>query len=95
MSSVGVQDRDRAETRRQRRRPSLIVELLVIVLGYMAYSAIRVAARGEQSIAARNAHRLIDLERKLHLDPERWLNGLLNAHHLPAQMAGYYYASMH
>lgn len=101
MSSVGVQDvhhEEPTETRPQayaRRRPRLLVELTVVVLGYLAYSGIRVAARGETSIADRNAHWLIGLERKLHLDPEHWLNGVLNAHDLFAQLAGYYYASMH
>jgi hypothetical protein len=100
VSSVEVHRRHRSETERsararRNRRPHLIIELVVIVVGYMAYSGIRVAARGEESIASHNAHRLIDLERKLHLDPEQWLNGILNAHHLPAQLAGYYYASMH
>lgn len=94
MSSAGTQERARGEVT-HRRRPRLLIELLVIVVGYMGYSATRVAARGETNIADDNAHHLINLERTLHLDPEHWLNSILNAHAFSAQVAGYYYASMH
>lgn len=81
--------------RRASLRPSLIGELVVIVLGYIGYSMARVAVRGDQTTALINGRAIYRLEEKLHIDPERWLNTALDAHVNLATFAGYYYAICH
>lgn len=54
-----------------------IVELLVAVIGYVAYSLSTGAAYGHKALAFRNARRLIDLERWLHILHERQIQSLI------------------
>jgi hypothetical protein len=80
---------------RQFSRPRLLVELLILAACYGAYELTRIAVRSDHALAVRNAHQLYSLEQSLDLDPERWLNHLLNRHDIWAQVAGYYYATLH
>jgi membrane-associated phospholipid phosphatase len=54
-----------------------LIELLVAAIGYVVYSLSTGAAYGHKALAFRNATRVIDLERWLHLLHERQLQSLI------------------
>lgn len=74
-------------------RPRLLVELTLLVLGYLAYSGTRVAVRGDHSLAIHNGKLVYHAEHRL--APEVWLNQVLNAHATLAKISGYYYTTLH
>lgn len=79
----------------RRTRPRLLTEIALLAIGYLAYEATRAAAGGSRSAAVANARRVYRLEQRLHVDPEAWLDRVVNAHGVLARLAGYYYATAH
>ena len=71
------------------------VELLVAVGFYLGYEATRGVAAGRAVIAMANGRALDHLERLTHLAVEPGLAQALNARHLLAVAAGYYYGTAH
>ncbi|MGW1520287.1 phosphatase PAP2 family protein [Streptomyces sp. NPDC002287] len=81
--------------RRVLSRPNLLLELLLIRVGYSIYSHIRAAAPASRGLAERNGSRIHGIERVLGIDIERtvnravadapWLEGFFN----------FYYSSFH
>ncbi len=67
----------------------------MIVIGYLAYASIRVAVRGDHEQAIHNGLDLFRDEQHLGIDPENWLNQVVNAHELVARLSGYYYTTLH
>ncbi|WP_307865653.1 bifunctional glycosyltransferase 87/phosphatase PAP2 family protein [Streptomyces montanisoli] len=63
--------------RRLRGRPNLVLELLVIRVGYSAYSHIRLAASADPATAEAHGRAVHALERFLHIDVEHWANHAL------------------
>lgn len=81
--------------RRVLSRPNLLLELLVIRVGYSVYSHIRAAATGGVTAAEEHARQIISAERFLGLDVEHWVNhGVVD---LPWAEAffDFYYTSFH
>ncbi|GAA3751600.1 bifunctional glycosyltransferase 87/phosphatase PAP2 family protein [Streptomyces tremellae] len=60
--------------RRVAGRPNLVLELLVIRVGYSAYSWIRLAAAADPATAEAHGREVHGLERALHIDMEHWAN---------------------
>ncbi|MFG2296907.1 bifunctional glycosyltransferase 87/phosphatase PAP2 family protein [Streptomyces sp. NPDC048603] len=81
--------------RRVLSRPNLLLELLLIRVGYSMYSHIRAAAPNSREVAEANAHTVLAAERALGIDIEHavnqavvrteWLEGFFN----------FYYTSFH
>jgi PAP2 superfamily/Glycosyltransferase family 87 len=55
-------------------RPNLLLELLLIRVGYWAYSFIRGAVPDGRTVPERHGRQVIGLERTLHIDIEHWVN---------------------
>ncbi|WP_406284850.1 bifunctional glycosyltransferase 87/phosphatase PAP2 family protein [Embleya sp. NBC_00896] len=55
-------------------RPNLLLELLMIRVGYQVYSFIRASVPDQRKVAETHAQQIIDLEKFLHIDVERGLN---------------------
>jgi hypothetical protein len=55
-------------------RPNLLLELLMIRVGYQVYSFIRASVPDQREIADRHGRQIIDIERFLHIDVEYGLN---------------------
>lgn len=81
--------------KRRLHRPRLTIELIVLGICYAAYELTRIAVRSNHTIALANARSLYGLEQKLHIDPEMWMNTVVNIHPLVAKASGYYYATAH
>ncbi|WP_343244947.1 bifunctional glycosyltransferase 87/phosphatase PAP2 family protein [Streptomyces sp. SID14478] len=65
--------------RRVLARPNLILELLLIRVGYSAYQQVRLAATGGtisggRATAERHGHQVHSIEKFLHIDIEHWVN---------------------
>ncbi|MFI1399282.1 bifunctional glycosyltransferase 87/phosphatase PAP2 family protein [Streptomyces sp. NPDC020681] len=81
--------------RRVLSRPNLLLELLVIRVGYSAYSHIRAAATGGVAAAEEHARQIDGIERALGLDIEHWVNhAVVNAKWAEA-FFDFYYTSFH
>ena len=78
-----------------RRLPPWRAEVLVGVVGYAAYQLVQIAVTGSASSAVDRADWLWSAERRLHLDPEVWLNHLLSGRHGMVVLAGMYYGILH
>ena len=70
--------------------PSVIRELLVVVVGYGAYTFVRKATTGGETAGLRNARQLAHWEDVLHLDMERSVNGFFSDHRWLAAWSGWY-----
>ncbi|WP_240662114.1 phosphatase PAP2 family protein [Streptomyces sp. WAC 06738] len=70
-------------------------ELLLVVVVYMAYSAGRLLARGDVTMAVDNGLALLDIEKTLHINFEDPLNRLFTAHAVLGVPADFIYASLH
>lgn len=70
-------------------------ELLLVVVVYMAYSAGRLFARGDVTMAVDNGLALLDIEKTLHVNFEDPLNRLFTAHAVLGVPADFIYASLH
>jgi hypothetical protein len=79
----------------RRRRARWVIESLVLVALYEAYSLIQGLVPAHRAVAEANAGRLLDLEQRLHIDPELALNRFVAAHGWLAQACDYWYASLH
>ncbi len=75
--------------------PAWVLDLLLIAIGYLAYTAVRNALPHRGGIALDNAAQIDALERNLHLDPERWVNGLVAGERWLANVCNYYYSILH
>ncbi len=78
-----------------RLRPRAGVELALLALLYVGYSAARLLADGDVGRAVANAHHLLHLESVLHLDVERSANQLLTDVPGLALVASYWYSALH
>ena len=85
----------RVTTDGRRLRPRAGVELALLALLYVGYSAARLLADGDVSRAVANAHDLLRLESVLHLDVERSANHLLTGVPGLALVASYWYSALH
>lgn len=55
-------------------RPNLLLELLLIRVGYWVYSYVRGSAPDQRHVAEGNGRQVLAIERFLHVDMEHWLN---------------------
>ncbi|AKH82584.1 membrane protein [Streptomyces sp. CNQ-509] len=68
---------------------------MLVVVVYMAYSAGRLLARGDVTMAVDNGLALLDIEKTLHINFEDPLNRLFTAHAVLGVPADFIYASLH
>ncbi len=81
--------------RRVLSRPNLLLELLLIRVGYSLYSHIRAAAPTSRDLAEGNAHQILGIERALGIDIEHAVNhAVVNTPWLEA-FFNFYYTSFH
>ena len=78
-----------------RLRPRAGVELALLALLYVGYSAARLLADGDVSRAVANAHDLLHLESALHIDVELSANRLMTGVPGLALVASYWYSALH
>ncbi len=76
-------------------RPRAGLELAFLGLLYVAYSLARLLADDDPVRATDNAHRVLDLERVLHLDVEVWANQLLTGLPGLSLATSYWYSALH
>ncbi|MES5821446.1 bifunctional glycosyltransferase 87/phosphatase PAP2 family protein [Streptomyces sp. RG80] len=81
-------------------RPNLLLELLLIRVTYAAYQKVRLAATGGTNSGGRaraEAHgrQILDLERWLHIDIERWANHAIVKAGALRDFFDFYYTSFH
>jgi len=76
-------------------RPALLGELAVVFRLVVAYDRIRDFAQARPIASSTDGARVLDLERFLHLDPERWLNLWVSSHETLAVVASWYYQLLH
>jgi hypothetical protein len=79
----------------RRRRAQWVLDAVVLVVLYQAYSLIEGLVPAHRSVAEANGRRLFDVEQWLHLDPELALNHFVAVHGWLAQVCDYWYASLH
>jgi hypothetical protein len=77
------------------RAPGAVVEIVLLALLYVGYSAARMIGDADLSAAMAHAHDLLDLERMLHLDIELWANQALQSVPALALASSYWYALLH
>jgi hypothetical protein len=80
--------------RRPLSRPNLLLELLLIRLGYWCYSYIRASAPETRSIAENHGRQILDIETALSIDGEHWFNHLVAGSPIEGGM-NYYYTTFH
>ncbi|WP_246494143.1 bifunctional glycosyltransferase 87/phosphatase PAP2 family protein [Streptomyces zagrosensis] len=81
--------------RRPLSRPNLILELMLIRVGYWGYSFIRGHAPDERSLAEGHGRQILTIEGWLHIDMEHWFNHFVaDTPWLEASM-NYYYTTFH
>lgn len=76
-------------------RPNLLLELLLIRVGYWAYSYVRGAAPDARSIAEGHGQDILAAERFLHIDMEHWLNHQVAASPLLESGMNFFYSTFH
>ncbi|MFF5702951.1 phosphatase PAP2 family protein [Streptomyces sp. NPDC012794] len=81
--------------RRVASRPNLLLELLLIRVGYSVYSHIRAAAPASRSVAEDNAGRIHGIERALGIDIEYAVNQAVVNTRWPEAFFNFYYTSFH
>jgi hypothetical protein len=81
--------------RRVLSRPNLLLELLVIRVGYSVYSHIRAAATGGVAAAEEHGRQIISAERVLGLDIEHWVNHAVVKAKWAEAFFDFYYTSFH
>jgi hypothetical protein len=75
--------------------PGFVREVLVVAIGYGAYTLVRRATTGGMRVGLANAVHIGSWESMLHLDPERAINGFFSDHRWLAAWSGWYYATLH
>ncbi|MEV6528164.1 bifunctional glycosyltransferase 87/phosphatase PAP2 family protein [Streptomyces sp. NPDC051639] len=85
---------------RVRTRPNLLLELLLIRVGYSAYQQVRLAATGGTNAGGRAAaehhgDQILAIERFLHLDIEHWANHAVFKVEWLRDFFDFYYESFH
>lgn len=86
--------------RRVLTRPNLLLELLLIRVGYSAYQQVRLAATGGtisggRTTAERHGEQVHAIERFLHIDVEHWFNHLTARTGWLESFFNFYYTSFH
>ncbi|MEN8655163.1 bifunctional glycosyltransferase 87/phosphatase PAP2 family protein [Streptomyces sp. 21So2-11] len=81
--------------RRLLSRPNLLLELLLIRVGYSAYSHVRLAATSGRPTAEENARNILSVEQFLHIDIEHWFNQLVVRNGWLEDFFNFYYTSFH
>ncbi|TDC76690.1 bifunctional glycosyltransferase 87/phosphatase PAP2 family protein, partial [Streptomyces hainanensis] len=76
-------------------RPNLLLELLLIRVGYFCYSWVRSEARGDRETAEAHGHQILDIERALRIDMEHGLNHAVADVGWLADAMDFAYASFH
>lgn len=92
-----ARERDRVVPRGPSRwsTPAWFLDLVLIGIGYLAYTVVRNALPHRGGLAFDNAAQIDALERNLHLDPERWVNSLVASERWLAHVCNYYYSILH
>ncbi len=88
-ASLAARLRDRSE------QAWLLVDLLIVAWLCWLFDATNNLAPVRQGLAVRNGNDLLSLERSLHLDPERALDGSLARHHLLGEVVVFWYENVH
>ncbi|GGT46086.1 membrane protein [Streptomyces kurssanovii] len=81
--------------RRVLSRPNLLLELLVIRVGYSVYSHIRAAATGSVGAAEEHARQIYSVEGALGIDIEHWVNHAVVRTEWLEAFFDFYYTSFH
>jgi hypothetical protein len=81
--------------RRALSRPNLLLELLVIRVGYSVYSQIRAAATGSVAAAEEHARQILSAEAALGIDIEHWVNQAVVKATWAETFFDFYYTSFH
>lgn len=81
--------------RRVLSRPNLLLELLVIRVGYSVYSHIRAAATGSVDAAEEHGRQIHSLEGALGMDIEHWVNQAVVKTEWAEAFFNFYYTSFH
>jgi hypothetical protein len=81
--------------RRVLSRPNLLLELLVIRVGYSVYSHIRAAATGGVGAAEEHGRQILAMEQALGLDVEHWINHAVVKVGWAEAFFDFYYTSFH
>ncbi|MGW7287966.1 bifunctional glycosyltransferase 87/phosphatase PAP2 family protein [Streptomyces sp. NPDC054847] len=81
--------------RRVLSRPNLLLELLVIRVGYSVYSHIRAAATGSVGAAEEHARQILAAEGALGIDIEHWVNQAVVRTEWLEAFFNFYYTSFH
>ncbi|MFJ8307944.1 MULTISPECIES: bifunctional glycosyltransferase 87/phosphatase PAP2 family protein [unclassified Streptomyces] len=76
-------------------RPNLLLELLVIRVGYSGYSHIRAAATSGRETAEAHGRTIVDVERALHINIEHWANSGVQHVKWLEHFFNFYYESFH
>ncbi|MDT0321136.1 phosphatase PAP2 family protein [Streptomyces millisiae] len=76
-------------------RPNLLLELLLIRVGYFCYSWVRSQARGDRAAAEAHGHQILGLERALRADVEHGLNHAVAGVGWLADAMDFAYATFH
>jgi hypothetical protein len=69
--------------------------LELVLLVYAAYDGSRLLVHGKESVAREHGELLLRAERRLHAEPEHWLNRLFSEHAWLGVPADFIYASLH
>jgi hypothetical protein len=79
----------------RRERAWLLVDVLVVAWLIWLFDALNNLAPVRQTLAVRNGHSVLELERSLHLDPERALDSWLAHHHVLSEIVVFWYENVH
>ncbi|MGW1076716.1 bifunctional glycosyltransferase 87/phosphatase PAP2 family protein [Streptomyces sp. NPDC002537] len=81
--------------RRPLTRPNVFLELMLIRVGYFAYSFIRASAPDERSLAESHGRQILGVEEFLHIDVEHGFNHFVASVDRLADAMDYYYGTFH
>jgi hypothetical protein len=81
--------------RDRREQAWLLIDLLIVAWLCWLFDAINNLAPVRQALAVRNGAGVLDLERALHIDPERALDASLARHHALSEIVVFWYENVH
>ncbi|WP_193553412.1 bifunctional glycosyltransferase 87/phosphatase PAP2 family protein [Streptomyces orinoci] len=81
--------------RRPLNRPNLLLELMLIRVGYFVYSYIRGSAPDERSVAEHHGRQILGIEKFLHVDVEHGFNHFVAGVDWLTDGMNYYYGTFH